>query len=267
VLFHPVLCALHPPPPAPANNDCDVAASKGLLDDSNAHLKESSFCFFSSLCFRRLHFSSGWLVDWTRRNALPVAKRTLLILQRQRRTIPNRRAPIKKKLEAGGKSIVPSLKKSQERSTSQPTMQQTPPTHEAQPTGVLRGTPVFVDYGGTMSFQQFDFCYEAADALTVHITIDLDTTSPEMWRAFVDQTRKGDLCSIVASDGGIAIGVDHVDGKVSFRGARADNDSDGCVSITLPVAKCLDTLEACTAAYEAHVAETYARAADDFLSI
>ncbi|AGO82870.1 hypothetical protein pdul_cds_708 [Pandoravirus dulcis] len=137
----------------------------------------------------------------------------------------------------------------------------TAPTH-----GVLRGNAVYDHYDGTTVIERFDFCYET-DGLTVPISISLDTTTAAQWRAFADNVRRGVTCSILACDCRGSVGIDHQDGKVEFYAQKGGGDGDGSISAIFAAARCVDAIEACTAAYESHTIEARARVPDDFVSI
>lgn len=134
--------------------------------------------------------------------------------------------------------------------------------------GVLRGNAVYDHYDGTTAIERFDFCYEA-EGLTVPISISLDTTTAAQWRAFADNVRRGVTCSILACDCRGSVGIDYKDGKVEFYAQKGGGggDGDGSISAIFAAARCVDAIEACTAAYEAHTIEARARVPDDFVSI
>ncbi|AVK75207.1 hypothetical protein pqer_cds_785 [Pandoravirus quercus] len=141
-----------------------------------------------------------------------------------------------------------------------------PSDNSAPARGILRGNAVYDDYDGTRAIERFDFCYETED-LMVPISISLDTTTAAQWRTFADNMRRGVDCSILACDCRGSVGVDHRDGKVEFYAEKGGGDGDGSISAIFAAPKCIDAIEACAAAYEAHTEETRARVPDDFVSI
>ncbi|AGO84919.1 hypothetical protein psal_cds_858 [Pandoravirus salinus] len=131
----------------------------------------------------------------------------------------------------------------------------------------LRGSAVYSDYDGTKAIERFDFCYET-EGLSVPIGIGLDTTTAAQWRSFVDNVRRGVECSILACDCRGSVGVDHRDGKVAFYAKKGGDDGgDGSISAIFDVERCVDAIEACTVAYEAHAAAARFQVPDDFVSI